>query len=88
LFDQHHRSGVQIQKQYRHRVSPLEHQPPLVGTHGAANLLVRDDEFLDQEEIVEDATLLLFRALSWLSSEPEELHSDRQAHGGGLCRQS
>src|SRR6266436_2146929 len=64
LFDEHYRSGVQIQKQYRHRVSPLEHQPPLAGTHGAVDPLVRDDEFIDLEEIVEDATLLLNDSLT------------------------
>jgi hypothetical protein len=49
--------GIRVVQLRRDRIAALEDKPPLVAAHRAVTLLVRDDEFVDLEEIVEQAGL-------------------------------
>jgi hypothetical protein len=58
LVHHDHGLGIRFVQQRRDRIATLEDQPPLVAAHRAITLLVREDDFVDLEEVVEQAGLL------------------------------
>jgi hypothetical protein len=73
--------GIRLVQQRRDRIAALEDQPPLVAAHRAVTLLVRDDDFVDLEEVVEQAGLLADFNLAGSRHRPIDLDRRARAHG-------
>ena len=59
LIDHHDRMGFWIVEEHRDRIPALENQPALIGTHRPVETLMGNHDFVDLEEIVEQAGLFV-----------------------------